>query len=56
MKRVSNKQNVLKRLAGSEWGCARSTPSTTYKMFIQPIMLYCCEIFKGTQPSITTNY
>ncbi|VDO01558.1 unnamed protein product, partial [Rodentolepis nana] len=41
--RVSNRLNVLKRLAGSVWGCARSTLNTTYKMFIQPIMLYCCE-------------
>ncbi|VDO10935.1 unnamed protein product [Rodentolepis nana] len=39
--RVSNRLNVLKRLAGSVWGCARSTLNTTYKMFIQPIMLYC---------------
>ncbi|VDO09805.1 unnamed protein product [Rodentolepis nana] len=41
--RVSNRLNVLKRHAGSVWGCARSTLNTTYKMFIQPIMLYCCE-------------
>ncbi|VDO09853.1 unnamed protein product [Rodentolepis nana] len=41
--RVSNRLNVLKRLAGSVWGCARSTLNTTYKMFIQLIMLYCCE-------------
>ncbi|VDO11948.1 unnamed protein product, partial [Rodentolepis nana] len=41
--RVSNRLNELKRLAGCVWGCARSTLNTTYKMFIQPIMLYCCE-------------
>ncbi|VDO16080.1 unnamed protein product [Rodentolepis nana] len=41
--RVSYRLNVLKRLAGSVWRCARSTLNTTYKMFIQPIMLYCCE-------------
>ncbi|VDO05652.1 unnamed protein product [Rodentolepis nana] len=41
--RVSNRLNVLNRLAGSVWGCARSTLNTTYKMFIQPMMLYCCE-------------
>ncbi|VDO15826.1 unnamed protein product, partial [Rodentolepis nana] len=41
--RVSNRLNVLKRLAGSLWGCASSTLDTTYKMFIQPIMLCCCE-------------
>ncbi|VDO02328.1 unnamed protein product [Rodentolepis nana] len=31
---------AIKRLAGSVWGCARSSLNTTYKMFIQPIMLY----------------
>ncbi|VDO02193.1 unnamed protein product [Rodentolepis nana] len=41
--RVSNRLNVLNRLAGSVWGCAPSTRETTYKMFIQPMMLYCCE-------------
>ncbi|VDN97593.1 unnamed protein product [Rodentolepis nana] len=39
--RVSNRLNVLKRLAGGIWGCARSTLNTTNKMFIQPVMLYC---------------
>ncbi|VDO08809.1 unnamed protein product, partial [Rodentolepis nana] len=41
--RVSNRLNVLKRLAGNVWGCARSTLNNTYKMFIQPIILYFCE-------------
>nr|CUU99647.1 hypothetical transcript [Hymenolepis microstoma] len=41
--RAFNRLNVLKRLTGSPWGSARSTPNTTYKMFVQPIMLYCCE-------------
>ncbi|VDO13391.1 unnamed protein product [Rodentolepis nana] len=41
--RVSNRLNVLKRLAGSVWGCACSNLNTTYKMFIQPIVLYRCE-------------
>nr|CUU99453.1 hypothetical transcript [Hymenolepis microstoma] len=42
--RASNRLNVLKRLAGgSLWGSARSTLNTTYKMFGQPIILYCCE-------------
>uniref|UniRef100_A0A0R3TX41 Tick transposon n=1 Tax=Rodentolepis nana TaxID=102285 RepID=A0A0R3TX41_RODNA len=39
--RVSKRLNVLKRLAGSIWRCARSTLNTIYKMFVQPIMLSC---------------
>uniref|UniRef100_A0A0R3TRA2 ANK_REP_REGION domain-containing protein n=1 Tax=Rodentolepis nana TaxID=102285 RepID=A0A0R3TRA2_RODNA len=38
--RVSNRWNVLKRLAGSVWDFARSTLNTTCKMFIQSIKLY----------------
>lgn len=37
--RASNRLNLLKRLAGSIWGCACSTLNTTYKMFVQKIML-----------------
>ncbi|VDO02310.1 unnamed protein product [Rodentolepis nana] len=33
----------IKLLAGSVWGCARSTLNTTYKMLVQSIMPYCCE-------------
>ena len=32
--RASKRLNLLKRLAGSKWGCARSTLNTTYKMYI----------------------
>jgi hypothetical protein len=30
---------ILKRLAGSRWGCNRRTLNTTYKMFIQPLLV-----------------
>nr|CDS30888.1 hypothetical protein HmN_000322800 [Hymenolepis microstoma] len=43
VERPSNRLKVLKHLAGSLWGSARSTPNTTYKVFVQPIMLHCCE-------------
>ena len=39
----SNRMNILKRLVGSTCGCARSTPNTTFKTFIQLLMTYCCE-------------
>ncbi|GIX67930.1 uncharacterized protein CEXT_278811 [Caerostris extrusa] len=34
---------ILKRLAGSLWGCDRSTLNVTYKTFIQPSITYYCE-------------
>lgn len=34
---------ILKRLAGSKWGCARSTLIMTYCTYILPVLLYCCE-------------
>ncbi|GIY31137.1 uncharacterized protein CEXT_359801 [Caerostris extrusa] len=47
MESISNrflkKVSVLKRLAGSLWGCDRSTLNVTYKTFIQPLITYCCE-------------
>ncbi|VDN98721.1 unnamed protein product, partial [Rodentolepis nana] len=41
--RVFKTLDAVKSLDGSIWGCAHSTLNTTYKMIIQPIMLYCCE-------------
>ncbi|VDO00860.1 unnamed protein product [Rodentolepis nana] len=50
---VSNRLNVLRRLAGSVWGCARTTLNTTYKMFIKPIMLHICEpLIKATEVTL----
>nr|CDS29882.1 pol protein [Hymenolepis microstoma]CUU98439.1 pol protein [Hymenolepis microstoma] len=50
--RVSNRLNVLKRLAGSIWGCAHSTLNTTNKMFVQLTMLYCCETLVAASVAI----
>nr|CDS30953.1 reverse transcriptase [Hymenolepis microstoma] len=41
--RASNRLDVLKRIAGSIWGSARSILNTTYKLYVRPIVLYCCE-------------
>ena len=41
--RASKRLTILKRLAGSKWGCARSTLNLTYKTFVLPLMIYCCE-------------
>jgi hypothetical protein len=41
--RVSKCINVLKRLAGSKWGCARSTLNLTYQKYILPIITYSRE-------------
>ncbi|KAG8178338.1 hypothetical protein JTE90_029292 [Oedothorax gibbosus] len=43
VKRCSSRMTILKRLAGSLWGCARSTINNTYKAFILPLLTYCCE-------------
>ena len=40
--RAQNRLSIIKRLAGSTWGCARSTLNTTYKMFVKPVMKYGC--------------
>ncbi|GIY59833.1 uncharacterized protein CEXT_580051 [Caerostris extrusa] len=39
LKRVT----ILKHLAGSLWGCDRSTLNVTYKPIILPLINYCCE-------------
>ena len=41
--RVSKRINVLKRLAGSKWGCARSTLNLTYHKYILPVITYSCQ-------------
>jgi hypothetical protein len=48
--RVSKRINVLKRLAGSEWGCARSTLNLTYQIYILPVITYSCESLVTAQP------
>jgi len=41
--RVSKRINVLKRLAGSKWGCARSTLNLTYQKYVLRVITYSCE-------------
>jgi len=48
--RVSKGISVLKRLAGSKWGCARSNLNTTYQKYILPIIAYSCESLVTAQP------
>jgi len=38
--RVPKRINVLKRLAGSKWRCARSTLNLTYQKYILPVITY----------------
>ena len=42
VEKTQKRLSVLKRLAGCKWGCATSTLNTTYKMYIKPVMTYCC--------------
>ena len=47
--RVSKRINFLKRLAGSKWGCARSTLNRTYQKYILPVITYSCEPLVAAQ-------
>ncbi|GFS49694.1 alanine--glyoxylate aminotransferase 2, mitochondrial [Trichonephila inaurata madagascariensis] len=51
--RISNRMTLLKRLADSMWGCSNHTLSITYKLFILPILTYCCEPLITASRSIT---
>ena len=48
--RIFKRISVLKRLAGSKWGCARSTLNITYQKYILPIITYSCESLVTAQP------
>ena len=47
--KASRRLSILKRLAGSKWGCARQVLNTTYKTHIKPILQY------GSETTITAN-
>ena len=40
--RSHRRLNVLKRLAGTKWGSATSTLNLTYRIFVKPVIKYCC--------------
>ena len=42
--------SVLKRLAGSKWGCAWSTLNMTYQKYILPLITHSCESLVTAQP------
>jgi hypothetical protein len=48
--RVSERITVLKRLAGSKWGCARSTLNLKYQKYILPVITYSCESLVTVHP------
>jgi len=48
--RVSKRINILKRLAGSAWRCARSTLNFKYQKFILPVITHNCESLVTAQP------
>ena len=52
--RVSKRINVLKRLAGSKWGCARSTLNLTYQKYFLPVITYSSESLVSAQPHTHT--
>ena len=42
-KKFQETTNTHQRLAGSKWGCARSTLNFTYQKYILPVITYSCE-------------
>lgn len=41
--KAKNRLSVLKRLAGSKWGCSRTVLNNTFKTYIRPILTYGSE-------------
>ena len=48
--KVQQRNNVLKALAGSTWGCDKETLLTTYQALGRSILSYCCPV---RTPSLT---
>ena len=48
--KVSKRINVLKRLAGCKWGCARSTLNLTYQKYVLHVITCSCESLVTAQP------
>ena len=47
--KANKRCKILKRLAGTKWGCQRSILNSTYKSYIKPVLLY------GSENLITAN-
>ena len=43
--KVQQRNNVLKALAGSTWGCDKETLLTTYKAIGRTMISYCCHVW-----------
>ena len=43
--KVQQRNNVLKALAGSTWGCDKETLLTTYQAIDRSILNYCCPVW-----------
>ena len=52
--KVQQRNNVLKALAGSTWGCGRKTLLMTYQTIGRSILSYCCSVW--TPSLMDTNW
>ena len=52
--KVQQRNNVLKALAGSTWGCDKETLLTTYQAIGRSIISYCCPVW--TPSHMDTNW
>ncbi|KAI5752692.1 hypothetical protein M8J77_019486 [Diaphorina citri] len=54
--KARNRFKLLKRLAGTKWGCSRKTLNTTYNSYIKPTLTYCGEILITANETNKTKY
>ena len=47
--KVQQRNNVLKALAGSTWGCDKETLLTTYQAIGRSILSYCCPVWTPSE-------
>ncbi|GIY15796.1 reverse transcriptase domain-containing protein [Caerostris darwini] len=40
---ASKRLSLMNILAGSKWGCSKSTLNQTHSVYFLPILIYCCE-------------
>ena len=53
LERATKRLTLMKRIAGSKWGCCRTTLELTYKSYILPLITYCCEPLVAASKQIT---
>ena len=50
--KVQQRNNVLKALAGSTWGCDKETLLSTYQAIGRSILSYCCPVWTAPKETV----